>query len=736
MSHQEEITRLTGKLIFQADSKPLLALERVMDGIIKKLSVLDKNLESFNRLSSKALKVRVDTRDLDKLKAELNSLEKRSSTAKVKVALQQHALEKHKQNPSATPASVATHEAKLAKAQAAQAMVDKRVAQAQAQVLKNQGILAAITQKAQVHGAVLAQKASALNFQTQQANQSSQKHQASMQTAANRHTIQQQQIAKNAHHAANGYKYTYAGNPKAKGYRGNGIGSGGLSAAFGGHGGSGIAKMLSNVSAVGNASGLVDAVGGIVGAFNPVLAALGGFGIAVGAAAGLVSVLNEHLDKRQESVTDSEQFALALKSFSEDPKEQKMLADAYINTNKKYALQTNVDTARQYSMQARTLMSVGKSAPQAAHMIDSQDAMIRAANMSAQSQNIFKTELNHLIVGGKGSLTSAQQRSLWNSLGALGPLVQQQTAIAMGYKGKPEGAAEYLKHNKKRMSADNVYAGMDTAAQQSQGIIDRHTNSVEAKQIDLDTTKYLQNVGIETNNSMLSATKDRIAAEEELAKAMLPVNKAFAEFDQWLFKLDSWIIRITAHLLSSSENADKNTPEARAKRIQDAADHGGSLAYQGNVVTKDRDGNLINSDGTTNRGLFGDIASIFGKDKPEDSTPALFAAPAMPSVQQLPDFNGLTKNFSNMQDVLNSYKTPKDIAYRQQTINAPITINTNNTNNLNTTVQGADANEINKILEEGLKNNATMMPYHAKTAADTAVMNLISATRAQQAEGG
>lgn len=729
MSHQEEIARLTGKLVFDVNSKPLLALEKLMDNITKKLSVLDKSLETFHRNSSKAVKLKVDTQELDKLKSELRSLEKRSSVAKVRVALQQGALDQHKLTPKATPASIASHEANVAKAQAAQALADKRIAQAQAQALKNQGALAAITQKAQIHGAVLSQKASALTFQTQ-------KHQASMQTAANRHTIQQQQIAKNAHHAANGYKYTYAGNPKASGYRGSHVGSGGLSAVFGGHGGSGIAKMFNNVSAVGNASGLVDAVGGIVGAFNPVLAALGGFGIAVGAAAGLVSVLNEHLDKRQESVTDSEQFALALKSFSEDPKEQKMLADAYINTNKKYALRTDVETARQYSMQARTLMSVGKSAPQAAHMIDSQDAMIRAANMSAQSQNIFKTELNHLIVGGKGSLTTAQQRSLWNSLGALGPLVQQQTAIAMGYKGKPEGAAEYLKHNKKRMSADNVYAGMDAASQQSQGIIDRHTNSVEAKQIDLDTTKYLQNVGIETNDSMLSATKDRIAAEEELAKAMLPVNKYFAEFDQWLFKLDSWIIRITAHLLSSSENADKNTPEARAQRILDAENHGGSLAYQGNVVTKDKDGNLINSDGTANRGLFGDIASIFGKDKTDDSMPALFAAPAMPSVQQLPDFNGLTKNFSSMQDVLNSYKNPKDIAYRQQTINAPITINTNNTNNLNTTVQGADADEINKILEAGLKNNATMMPHHAKAAADSAVMNLISATRAQQAEGG
>lgn len=422
--HQEEIARLTGKLVLQLDTKPLQSFMKTLENIGKKLESLSTSMERFNKLSSKSIRFKVDTKELDAARAKLKQLEGKAVTAKVNAAIQQHVTQHYQKSPTAPKEVVAAHEAKLAKAQAAQALADKRVAQAQAQVIKSQGMLATIAQKAQAHSAVLTQKAQSLGFQqqrqTQQATQSAQRHASQQQTAANRHTIQQQQIAKNAHHAANGYT-------SSKPSKGSG---GGMSTFFGGHFGS----MFNGASTLGNSTGMASAVEGLVGAFNPVLGALGGFGIAVGAAAGLVHLMNEHLEKRQESVTDSEQFVLALKSFSEDPKEQKALADSYIATNKKYALQTNVETARQYSMQARTLMSVGKSAGQAGHMIDSQDAMIRAANMSAQSQNSFKNELNHLIVGGKGSLTAAQWRSLWNSLGALGPLVQQQTAAVMGYK--------------------------------------------------------------------------------------------------------------------------------------------------------------------------------------------------------------------------------------------------------------------------------------------------------------
>lgn len=299
-------------------------------------------------------------------------------------------------------------------------------------------------------------------------------------------------------------------------------------------------------------------------------------------------------------------------------------------------------------------------------------------------------------------------------------------------KGKPEGAAEFLKHNKKQIGADQVYAGMDRAAQMSQGVIDRHTNSTEAKQIDLDTTRYLQNVAIETNDSMLAATKDRIAAEEELAKAMKPANEAWAAFDQWLFKFDSWIIRLTAHVLGGGENADKNTPEAMAKRAQDAADHGNSLAYEGNTVSKDADGNLVNSDGTRNRGLLGDLQAFFKRDTPTgnaDSTAPLFAAPAMPSVQQAPMFPGFAQGITNMQDILkqNSGMAPV-LQQGATTVNAPITITNNNT--INSTISGASEDKVNAMIEAGLKNNQAMMPQYARNEFN----NMLGQARALQAE--
>lgn len=734
MAHQEEIARLTGKLVFQADTGPLRNLMTMMENANKKLNGFALNFEKLSRVTSKKFKVHVDTKELDRFKAELRSLEGKATQAKIKVGVEKYALDHHKSAAVQSPAKIAAQEARLSRAQAAQAVADKKVAAAQAQVIKNQGLTATIAQKAQAHGAVLTQKAQSLNFQqqrqTQQSTQSAQRHASQQTTAANRHTIQQQQIAKNAHQAANGYSNAKAKPAKKHGGMSTFFGGPSNPAGHGAHGG-GFAQMFGGVNRLGTGMGMTDAVSGIVGAFNPVLGALGGFGIAVGAATGLLHLMNEHLDKRQETVTDSEQFVLALKSFSEDPKEQKAMADAYIATNKKYALQTNVETARQYSMQARTLMSVGKTAPQATHMIDSQDAMIRAANMGAQAQGNFKNELNHLIVGGKGSLTGAQWRSLWNALGALGPLVQQQTAAVMGYKGKAEGAAEFLKHNKKQTGADQVYAGMDRAAQMSQGIIDRHTSSVEAKQIDLETTKYLQNVGIETSDSMLEATKDRIAAEEELAKAMLPVNKAWAEFDEWLFRFNSWIIRLMAHAFGKNENADKNTPEAMEKRKQEAADHGGSLAYQGNVVSKDKDGNLVNSDGSANRGLFGDLKSLFGMDKPAEPTTPLLAAPAMPTLQQGPSFPGFAQGIANMQDVIKQNQANSSPSAQQAastTVNAPINIVNNNT--INSTISGASEDKVNAMLEAGLRNNAVMMPQHAEAA----LKNMLGNARASQAE--
>jgi hypothetical protein len=748
MSLHEEIAHLTGTLSFNVNSTGLQQFSKMMQDASKRLSTFIKEYEQLSKAMSKPLKLKLDTSELEKARKKLETLQPKATKANAAVAIQQHANDKLKAPGSkASPSTVAASDAALAKAQAAKARVDKQVAAAQSQLLKNQATAAGIMQKAQAHAANMSHKAQTLGQQIATATTSGQqkaaRHNAALTTAANRHTLQSLQIqhqqTKNAKQSSGGYRSYRSG------------GHGGMASFFGHGGGHNIHAIASGLANIGNTTSSFGTVlSGLTNAISPATLALGGFGLAVGAATGLLGALHDRVEAREHSTADSEQFGFALQASGDDTETQKKARAGYLKASLDYANPINTETAKEYVKQFRAMTSKGYSDDATVKFLDNAAAVKRAANITGIDNTMFDRETRNAL--SKGKLDSRQSMAVLSHLGAVSGMFEMGVAKSRGYKGDESGASKYLnKDHHAQFTAKDLIAGYDFVANNTRAVQERHAGSIENSEITLQNQKFLQRVDQETNPELIAVIHDRINAEQELNKAMAPLQQTLLNFDIALTKAETGLLHWAAGL---NLDGTKKTEDQKAIEAATAGQNieapsidpnalTGSQAWPNDPTELQKQLKKASDQDPVNR-LFN---FMFGK-KPD--TPAL----GTPSVPELdigsPLFNStndknlnyqpkqskmptLYDTFSAMQSAMSDSGSIETIAKTSQVFNTPITIN--NTNNLNTTIAGsATAADGAKFVDHVEAHLANVLPERVAGLTKGAVNDMLGAARAQQAE--
>jgi hypothetical protein len=741
-AHKEEIAHLTGTLSFNVNSTGFQQFLKMMENASRRLQAFTKEYEHLSRAMTKPLKMKFDTSELDKALKKLESLQQKSTKANISVAVQKHVNDKLKAPGSkATPATIAASDAALAKAQAAKARVDKQVAAAQGQLLKNQATTAGMMQKAQTHAANLKQKAQTLGLQLNNATTSGQqkaaRHQAAMTTAANKHTLQNLQIqhqqTKNAKQSTH-RSYRYGGH-------------GGMASVFG-HGGHNIHNIASGIASIGNTTSSFGSVlSGLTSAISPATLALGGFGLAVGAATSLLGALHDRVEAREHSTADSEQFGFALQASGDDTETQKKARAGYLKASLDYANPINTETAKEYVKQFRAVTSKGYSDDATVKFLDNAAAVKRAANITGIDNTMFDRETRNAL--SKGKLDSRQSMAVLAHLGAVSGMFELGVARNRGYKGDESGASKYLnKDHHATFTAKDLIAGYEYVANNTRAVQERHAGSIENSEITLQNQKFLQRVDQENNPELIAAIHDRINAEQDLNKAMAPLQQTLLNFDIALTKLETSMLRTLSGL-----NPDGTKKTEQQKAIEDAT--------AGNIEAPSIDPNALTGKGSPwsndpkefqkqlkqasdadpiNR-LFN---YMFGK-KPD--TPAL-GTPSVPDMDlssqifnKTPDKNlnyqpkqskmpTLYDTFSAMQSAMSDSGQMQAAATTSQVFNQPITVN----NQVDVTIAGsATEKDAQEFMTKVRSEIGTLEGKIPGLSAD-AVRNMLGQARAQQAE--
>ncbi|NWE72012.1 hypothetical protein HX857_25225 [Pseudomonas gingeri] len=728
MSMHEEVARLTGTLVFNANTTPLQQFMAMMQNASKILNTFAKDYERLNKIMSKSIKVKLDTSGLDKAKAKLEHAQAKANKANQAVASQRDKVASAK-----TPAQARTEEAQLARLQTAKARADRELLRVQGQATKNQGALQAISQKAQTHAATLKQKAQALNYQTAAQKQiqshRNARHATFQSIAANRNAIQQQQLS---NLQVKGAKINSGGHSSGS--------HGGMARFFGSHSGN-LHNVAKGIASVGNTTSSFGSVlSGFTSALSPATLALGGFGIAIAGASSALGALHERVEAREHSTADSEQFGFALQASGDDTETQKKARAGYLKASQDYANPINTDTAKEYVKQFRAMTGKGYSDDDAIQFLDNAAAVKRAANITGIDNTMMDRETRNAL--SKGKLDSRQSMAVLSHLGAVSGMFEFGVAKNRGYKGDESGASKYLnKDHHAQFTAKDLIAGYDYVANNTRDVQERHAGSIENSEIALKNQKFLQRVAQENNPELISAIHDRIKAEEDLNKAMEPLQKTLLNFDIALTKAETGLLNWASGL---NMDGSKKTEQQKLQEDLSPPDMPVSLSMVGTPDYSNVDTNTQRQTGPI--GNFWNWA-LGVKDKPVE-TPTL-GTPAIPDLDTgLQSFNSASdKNLNyqpkqskmpNLYDTLSAMQSAmSDSGQMQaatttsQVFNTPITVEGANINvTLYGTANEGDKREIVALIDKGMKDTLSQVPNIAKGTLKDALGN----ARAQQAE--
>ncbi|MCX2708354.1 MULTISPECIES: hypothetical protein [unclassified Pseudomonas] len=513
-------------------------------------SVMDAQIKLFAAKLQKA----IDGINFDKLKG-------KAQTAKAKELV-------------AHDKTIAKQQKAFDQATASKAKADKAVAQAQGQHDRNKHA----TDAAQLRNQAIAQR---MAQATQAADQKLDMFQLRRQNNADAQLRAQQlhdaRLARlqrlPARQSSNG------------GYHGNLNPHTGLARFFGvGHGrnhaslhnvAGGLGKIGTTTMGIG---GLIE---GFAGAFTPAIGALGAFGLAIGATTAVLGALHERIEERQKSTADSEQYRYAAMAASDDPAEQAKVKAGYEKQALDYANPINTDTQKEYTKQYRAMRSRGISSDNAIQYLDNAAAVKRAANVTGIDLTMMDRESRNVLA--KGKLTSVQTQAYIGHLGAVSGLFELGAARARGYKGPDEGAAKFLnQHGHFQMTKDDWVAGNAYIANNTRETQQRHASSIEAREIDLENKKFLQRVHQENNPELIAAIHSRLEAEENLNKAMAPLQQSFVAFDAALTRGETALLDMASRLFGLHSDGSKMTSAEQAKTTADAQANAG--IYDGGLA--------------------------------------------------------------------------------------------------------------------------------------------------------
>lgn len=552
-SHNEEIARLTGSLVFDVKAGPLLAFEQMlkrvqasMAGMMKTADDLNKRLDRKLGISTKreasALANVAAQKSLDKQIATEGKLSRlRQSQFRTALAEQKLTSAGNREAAFLQSASLkqqvtaAVLSAKQRKAEQEALKVDLGRAKVQATVEQSrlrEARLADILQRRQERTVQLQQQAALHQSKLQRAEASlvaarergirlAERHQTSKLAA----TLREARAAVRGEQTAGRYSMSQERFAawKARQDRPESSGLGGLTVGLGAAG-----------------------------------AALYGLTTAL-------SYASERIEKRQEQTADRQLFDNTLLAAGNTDAERKKIKKAFVENSQEYGVAIDQASATQYSNQIQGFRAQGKSLDEAIALQKTQSQVFRIGALNAQQQYSAALQLGQGY--GKDRFTGSDLRPLADAIGArLTNIIYRRIAKELDYKGDQAKLAGFVlqaQHDGK-VNGRMVQLGMQDIVDQSPELLERHKHSLDAQAIRVKNDEYLRSDEISKDPALVDALGERLTAERQLIQSTTGLQAAFRDFDVVLVKLQTSMLNMMAG--KNADNSSK-TAQQRAEEV-------------------------------------------------------------------------------------------------------------------------------------------------------------------------
>jgi tape measure domain-containing protein len=276
-----------------------------------------------------------------------------------------------------------------------------------------------------------------------------------------------------------------------------------------------------------------------------------------------ISFLNERIQQRQESASTAESFNSALQSAGgKNPANQKFAREQFVDISTKYGQEVSVETAKSFALFIQGQLALGKTLTQATKMFEDQSATFRAAALDKEAQKRAAYQLNQIRA--KGKPEGSDVNDLFDAVGGVvAASVRQAAATRLNFKGKVEEQAGWFKKSVTdgKILSKDFDLGMSNFLNANKDLLERQMGSIAANQQRAENQAYLNDNTVNTNAELKAVILDRIKAEGELNTALQPLKESLMKFDQGLTKFNTSLIRM---MIGHDANGNA-TPNAMKK---------------------------------------------------------------------------------------------------------------------------------------------------------------------------
>jgi tape measure domain-containing protein len=276
-----------------------------------------------------------------------------------------------------------------------------------------------------------------------------------------------------------------------------------------------------------------------------------------------ISFLNERIQQRQESASTAESFNSALQSAGgKNPANQKFAREQFVDISTKYGQEVSVETAKSFALFIQGQLALGKTLTQATKMFEDQSATFRAAALDKEAQKRAAYQLNQIRA--KGKPEGSDVNDLFDAVGGVvAASIRQAAATRLNFKGKVEEQAGWFKKSVTdgKILSKDFDQGMSNFLKANLDLLERQMGSIAANQQRAENQAYLNDNTVNTNAELKAVILDRIRAESELNTALQPLKESLMKFDQGLTKFNTSLIRM---LIGHDANGNA-TPNAMKK---------------------------------------------------------------------------------------------------------------------------------------------------------------------------
>lgn len=579
MSVKEEIARLTGKLVFDVDSRQLQHFQTLMARSTQQMSKMGAEYNKLAASMNKSLKMKVDTTAFDKAKSKVDRALAREHRAEVALANQKRTtftaeLSQQKLTYAGTKQQ-ANLVSGLLKSQQEGAVVAAKAHAVQMrtngvtkqQLASQNALTASLTKQARLE-AIAAKTRAATQKANNQHLMTMTKVQRIQQVMNQANTAAQQRAAKhsvqmasqkqtNANKAANqlqkDQRFQWA-QARQQQWQAN-QNSKSSQSGFGGMGG---------------------------------LLALGGIGGVIGGLTLAISSLSNRIQERQQGVQEAQGFNNTFMSISKNPEIVKAYRDSFIQSQTENGGAIDTDTAKDFRTLAINMAAAGKTLDQITDTWNVRQQAFSVAGTSKEDNKELNKQLGQMASDGTGAASDAN--IINDRMPMLTPYIVREYMKEKGIKDYNKGLGAYNKDLKggKGVKFSWYDEGMRKLVKDNGESLERNRDSVASAQQRADNQAYLNTNNINSDAELSQVMKDRIQSERDLNEAMQPLKTSLANFDIALTNVLTGTLRMMA-----GKNADgtEKTDQQKTQASMTTADMPVSLGMVGTHDYSNVDGN-------------------------------------------------------------------------------------------------------------------------------------------------